>query len=85
MGATNQGKGEIMTRELDHASVTFLGFAGRFAPTLLLLAALLFAGGYWVGRQGTGRYVPAVAGTGTVQSLLSFDTRTGEISQPIRR
>jgi hypothetical protein len=29
--------------------------------------------------------VPAVAGTGTVQSLLSFDTRTGEISQPIRR
>jgi len=73
-----------MTREPEHAGEGFLGFAGRFAPTLLLLAALMFAGGYWVGRLGTGRYVPVVTTYGTVQVL---DTLTGETSysQPVQR
>jgi hypothetical protein len=62
-------------RELAQSCGTFLGFARTFFPTLLLLAALLFAAGYAVGRAGTNRYVPVVPNDGTVQVL---DTHTGK-------
>jgi hypothetical protein len=70
-------------RELAQACGTFLAFARIYTPTLLLLAALLFASGYLAGRE-TGRYVPVVPNQGTVQVL---DTRTGKTyySNPIQR
>lgn len=63
-----------------HERITFTAACGEFAPTLLLIAVVIAAGGVALGRAtATGRYAPVVRG----EVVQAFDTADGTI-RPVR-